>query len=187
LITLLDSTCVIVALLLDGWTSQNDISIFTVNGTWLDSNFKVYRACFDFYQIKGEHLGEHLAKIVYNIGKRLNILLKIISVTRDNALNNDTLCRYLYNKLSKEYNSFKDDLLCRGQFMRFDREDSQIQCLAHVLNLVYKDILKSLGSSTHIETKKFIERTVENSWKEITVPLASGNIYILKILVLWIA
>jgi len=48
LITLLDSTYVIVALSLDGWTSQNDISIFVVNGTWLNSNFKVYRACFDF-------------------------------------------------------------------------------------------------------------------------------------------
>jgi hypothetical protein len=33
LIDLLDRSCITVALSLDGWTSQNNLSIFAINGT----------------------------------------------------------------------------------------------------------------------------------------------------------
>ncbi|PMD55495.1 uncharacterized protein K444DRAFT_537556, partial [Hyaloscypha bicolor E] len=47
-------------------------------------------ACLDFIKIKGTYSGKNLTQIIYKRGKKLGILHKIISLTRDNAKNNNT-------------------------------------------------------------------------------------------------
>jgi hypothetical protein len=49
-----------------------------------------------------------------------------------------------------------------NKFMRFKREASKINCLAHVDNLVVKAILKSLGSSTYKDAVAFLDRVSDN-------------------------
>jgi hypothetical protein len=49
----------------------------------------------------------------------------------------------------------------RGASMRFEGENSQIRCFAHILNLICKAILKSLGSSTHTDAVAFLNRVAE--------------------------
>ena len=71
--------------------------------------------------------------------------------------------------------------------MRFKGEESYIRCFAHVLNLVVKDMLAFLGSSTHKDATAFLDRVAKAKWKKITVPGAARVIAILRILVLWIA
>jgi hypothetical protein len=71
--------------------------------------------------------------------------------------------------------------------MQFKGENSRIRCFAHVLNLVVKDILNVLGSSTHKDTSDFLDRVAKAKWKKITLPGAAGVIYRLQTLVLWIA
>jgi hypothetical protein len=93
---LLEQTCSTIALSLDGWTSQNSLPMLAINGTWLGPNFQQYRACLEFIEIKVTYSGENLATIVYRTLKRLGILQKLLTITGDNAYNNDTLCRYLY-------------------------------------------------------------------------------------------
>jgi hypothetical protein len=46
--------------------------------------------------------------------------------------------------------------------MRFKGEQSLIDCLAHVDNLICKAILESLGSSTHKEASEFLDRVRAN-------------------------
>ena len=186
LVDLLKRTYSTVALSIDGWTSLNDLSMLAVNGTWAGPDIKLYRACFEFIEVQGAHLGENLAHYIYNIGKRLDILPKILTITGDNASNNDTICRHLANMLETEFDRFLDDLQLRGQSMRFKGENSQIGCFGHINNLVVKAILKSLGSSTHKDAVSLLNRANDYGWKEITVPLASGNIVILRLVVLWI-
>jgi hypothetical protein len=41
--------------------------------------------------------------------------------------------------------------------MHFHGEDSYIRCLAHVINLIYKAILKELKASTHKEAKAILD------------------------------
>ena len=70
--------------------------------------------------------------------------------------------------------------------MRFKGKDSQIRCFAHILNLVCTAVLKNLGSSTHKEAVGFLDR-IENKWDKITIPSYSGDVTILRLVVLWIA
>lgn len=183
---LLDRTCATIAISLDGWTSQNGKSYLAINGTWLGPDFMTYKACLEFIQIKGSHSGENLAETVYKTGKQFSILQKIITITGDNASNNDTLCRHLYQRLSRKFDDYMEEHPIRGEPMRFQGEQSQIRCFAHILNLVCKAILKSLGSSTHKDAVGFLDR-VENKWDKITIPGALGDIAILRLVVLWIA
>jgi hypothetical protein len=69
--------------------------------------------------------------------------------------------------------------------MRFKGEESKINCLTHVENLVVKAILKSLGSSTHKDAYAFLNRVKEKGWETITMPMALGDIAVLHIVVLW--
>ena len=68
--------------------------------------------------------------------------------------------------------------------MRFKGDTSLIDYLAHVDNLVIKVILKSLGSSTFKDVVEFLDRVKEYSWKDIIILIASGDIAILRIIVL---
>jgi hypothetical protein len=47
-------------------------------------------------------------------------------------------------------------------------------------------ILKSLGSSTFKDVVEFLDRVKEYGWKDITMLMASGDIAVLRIMVLWI-
>lgn len=184
LVNLLERTCSTVALSINGWTSLNDLSILAVNGTWAGPDIKLYRACFEFIEVQGAHLGENLAYYIYDMGKRLNILPKILTVTGNNASNNNTACRHLENMLETEFDKFLDNLQLRGQSMRFEGESSQIGCFGHINNLIIKAILKSLDSSTHKDAVSLLNRANDFSWKEITIPLASGDIAVLRLVVL---
>ncbi|KAH8797597.1 hypothetical protein F5882DRAFT_234925, partial [Hyaloscypha sp. PMI_1271] len=115
-------------------------------------------AYFDFIEIKGVYSGKNLAKIVFSRGKKLGILYKIISLTRDNAKNNDTCARYLYKIIEYLYNNHLDLIPIHNKEIRFKGEESLINYLTHVNNLVYKAILESLGSSTHKDASDFLNR-----------------------------
>jgi hypothetical protein len=71
--------------------------MLAMNSTWASLNIKIYKAYLDFIKIQGTHLGKNLAQSVYKRGKKLKILHKIISITRDNASNNNTYARHLFS------------------------------------------------------------------------------------------
>jgi hypothetical protein len=82
--------------------------MFAINGKWAGPNIKIYQACLDFIEIKGNHLGKNLAKIVFNQGKKLNVLYKIISLMRDNASNNNTCACHLHKMMEYLYDDHLD-------------------------------------------------------------------------------
>ena len=58
--------------------------------------------------IKGNYSGKNLVKLVFNRGKKLNILYKIISLIGDNTSNNDTCARHLYKMMEYLYDDYLD-------------------------------------------------------------------------------
>ena len=90
-----------VAVSLDGWTSQNNYSVLAINVSFLGLDFQVYQRCIEFIEIKGSHSGKNLAKIVEKALNKHDLLQKLLTITADNASNNDTLCRYLYTSLKR--------------------------------------------------------------------------------------
>jgi hypothetical protein len=131
--------------------------MLAINGSWAGPDMKVYKACLDFIEIKGSYSGENLVYYVYKRCKKLGILYKILTLTRDNASNNDTAAWYLYKKLSYVYDDHLEKNLIRDESMRFQGEASKIDCLAYVDNLIVKAILKELGSSTYKDAVAFLD------------------------------
>jgi hypothetical protein len=102
-----------IALSLDGWTSQNSLPMLAINAHWMSSAFQQYRACIEFVGIEGSHSGENLANIVATVLERFHISDKVMTITADNASNNDTLHRYLYQKLSQRYDEYLSETIIR--------------------------------------------------------------------------
>jgi hypothetical protein len=136
--------------------------MFAINGKWAGPDIKIYQACLDFIKIKAAYSGRNLAQIVYKRGKKLYILHKIISLTGDNAKNNNTCAWHLYKLIGYIYNKHLDLMPVHDKFIRFKGEASKIDCLAYVDNLVIKAILKSLGSSTYKDAVAFLDRVSDN-------------------------
>jgi hypothetical protein len=130
-----------VAISLDGWTSQNNYSVIAINTSFLGPNFEVYKRCIEFIEIEGSYLGENLARIVERALHKHGLLQKLLSITADNTLNNDTLCRYFYNSMARKYDNHLEEFPSREGTMRFKGEDSQVRCFGYILNLVVKAIL----------------------------------------------
>jgi hypothetical protein len=84
------------------------------------------------------------------------------------------------------YDEYLNLMPIHDKSMRFRGEASKINYLAHVDNLVMKAILKSLGSSTYKDAVAFLDRVSDNGWNKVTLPLVSGDIAVLRIVVLWI-
>ncbi|KAJ5537463.1 hypothetical protein N7494_006942 [Penicillium frequentans] len=100
-----------IALSLDGWTSQNSLPMLAINAHWMSSAFQQHRACIGFVEITCNHSGENLANIVATVLERFHISDKVMTITADNASNNDTLHRCLFQKLcQREACDFLDDV-----------------------------------------------------------------------------
>jgi len=80
-----------------------------------------------------------------------------MSLTRDNAKNNDTYARHLHKIIRYIYDKYLNLMPIHDKLMRFKGEASKINYLAHMDNLIMKAILKSLGSSTYKDAIAFLD------------------------------
>ena len=78
----------------------------------------------------------------------LQLEKKLLTITADNASNNETLASELYFNLSEKYASDDSSSSSDGR-LRFQGVDSYIRCLAHILNLIVKDMLMAMKSRDH--------------------------------------
>lgn len=76
---------------------------------------------------------------LWNMLAELQLEKKLLTITADNASNNETLASELFFNLSEKYAS-DDSSSSSGARLRFQGVDSYIRCLAHILNLIVKDM-----------------------------------------------
>ncbi|KAJ5318500.1 hypothetical protein N7476_004920 [Penicillium atrosanguineum] len=148
LIDELTRTCSTIALSLDVWTSKNHKAILGVIGHWVSTDFKYQERVLEFTELAGSHSGENMAETLQKMLVELQIEEKLLTITADNASNNETLVSELYFNLLEKYNSEDSNLPDKGR-LRFQGIDSYIRCLAHVLNLIVRDILSRMKSGDH--------------------------------------
>jgi hypothetical protein len=135
---------------LDGWTSSNDISFLAVIGHWLTEDFVYKEVVLEFKEIEGSKSGENMGRIVLDLLYELDIECKLISITGDNASNNETLIEEVEAGLHEQ---FQDT----SKTLRFHGQDSYIRCIAHVLNRIVNKILETLKSGNWKSVEKSIE------------------------------
>jgi hypothetical protein len=139
----LAQTCDSIAIALDTWTSDPQLSILAVVGHWITPSFERRRSAPRFRRASETTFGRE-----YGGGPRdaprARSGAELLTITGDNAGNNGTMCNTLYAELSKVYDDEDGNFRLRP-LMRFHGCASFIRCLAHIINLICKDILTQLG------------------------------------------
>ncbi len=154
----LDINCVLISFTLNMQTSLNRKPIFAIIGHQYTLDFKEREEVLEFIQVKGEHTGERLVEITMKLLEELKVKHKLFAIIGNNASNNSTLCYYLFQRLREEYDDQPSPIRPRIQFYR---KLSFIRCLAHMINLIYKDVLSSLKAGSTIKAKKTLD-----SWEK---------------------
>jgi len=94
-------------------------------------------ALFKFIALKGVHSSENIAGITFGSLNHLGVLEKLLAITADNALNNNTLVKHLHRQLLTLFDNEVDFEFGNIQpIMRFQGKHHRIRCIAHVLNLI---------------------------------------------------
>src|SRR5579871_4152651 len=175
-----------VAFSLDVWKAPNGKYIFAIIVHWTTEDFIDRQIVLHFGHLKGSHTGENLARETLAVLKLFNIEHKLVAITGDNASNNPTLCRQLYKLLSKDFTSKTTTTPYDSRkLMQFKGEQSFVRCLAHILNLIAKAILKALNAGSHKDAKKLIYEMAEKRIETFTNTPRSA-IARLRLTVLWI-
>ena len=177
LLSLLATTCQTIALSLDVWTSKNSKPILGVIGHWLDSDFHYQERVLEFAEMHGAHTEENMADLLGSTLGELGIEHKILTITADNATNNESLMSELYFNLKEKFLGVGEK-----DAFHFQGADSYIRCLAHVLNLIVSDILSALKSGDHKTAVNACDLMQEN--KDIGMHSVLSR---LRIMSLWIA
>ncbi|KAF7776710.1 hypothetical protein Agabi119p4_5103 [Agaricus bisporus var. burnettii] len=112
----------------DAWTSPNNIPYMAVSAH-LRKDGKPVSLLLDFVEVSKSHTGLNLALEFVEILKNFGIEKKLLAITCDNASNNDTMV----TEMSARIDVFRGD-------------QSRVRCLAHIINLVVKSILKQFDS-----------------------------------------
>jgi hypothetical protein len=183
----LGANCRTIALSLDVWTSEHQLAILGVIGHWITPGFDRREELLEFTEIQGPHSGENLAEIVLTMLDELEIAPKLLTITGDNAGNNGTLCEALQSELLKTYDD-KDDPFRMKPLMRFRGRESFIPCLAHVINLICKEILVTLKAGSIREAKALLDEiATQREPSFASTHTTKSAVVKIRLLTLWIA
>uniref|UniRef100_T1IT56 BED-type domain-containing protein n=1 Tax=Strigamia maritima TaxID=126957 RepID=T1IT56_STRMM len=138
----------------DCWTSPNGIFFLGITCHWITEKWEYQSVLLDFIQLKGKHTGINIADAFMNTLTDFNITSKILSITTDNASNNDTFVA-----------SFTDK---HNELTLFDlnsitfTKDHHVRCFAHIMNLSVQSFLSSLLISLPINEDFELEADPED-------------------------
>lgn len=104
---------------LDYWTSPFQQAFMAITGYFLDQDWNYCEVLLGFEHLYGSHTGENLSKTVLRILTDHGITDRVLSVTTDNATNNNTLMINIQETIQSQ--SQADILIFR------------IPCVAHVI------------------------------------------------------
>lgn len=152
-----------ISITMDIWTSKNFLSFLAIRAHWISIEWEYKTQLLDFSYIE-DHSGSNQNCIFLQCMSRYDInLSKILAITMDNATSNDT---------------FISSLRLHGSLNGVDISvaENQVRCLAHILNLVVQDILKSLNVPLIVNTEDDITEEVSESFSYIF--LISSSIFI---------
>ena len=138
-----------IALTTDLWTSNQTLSYMCLVAHFIDKNWNMQVRVLNFVELDPPHSGNVIAQAVFECVAAWNIEEKIISITLDNASNNDKAIRNLKAKFT-----------ARGSYW-FVAKYFHVRCCAHIINLVVTDGTATISHlTTNVrETVKYIKKS----------------------------
>ncbi|KAJ5267276.1 hypothetical protein N7478_010084 [Penicillium angulare] len=135
---------------LDCWTSPFQQAFMAVTGYFLDQKWNYCEVLLGFEHLHGSHTGENLSKTVTQLLADHGISDRVLSVTTDNATNNNTLMTGVQDTLQAQCSRRSDPLIFR------------VPCIVHVIQLSLTELLgklKAAPSNKQIDLEWSDERT----------------------------
>ena len=131
---------------LDCWTSPFQQAFMAVTGYFIDNNWNYREILLGFLPLHGTHSGANLSTYIIELFQKHNILDRVLSITTDNASNNNTLIQSTQESL---------------QSLELNDQTSiiRIPCVAHVIQLCLKQLLGQIKANPKNET-------TEREWTE---------------------
>lgn len=118
---------------LDCWTSPFAQAFMAVMGYFLNSDWNYCKVLFGFEHLHGSHTGAYLSETVIQIFQRHGIADRVLSITTDNASNNNTMIQGIQDMVQSQ-------ALCDTFIFR-------VPCIVHVLQLSLKDLLGKIRAN----------------------------------------
>jgi len=121
---------------LDEWSSSNRLSFLIIMKFYYIEFWKYWKVLLSFKQIKDKHIESNLSSITEWILQELDIQDWVTTVITNNVSNNDVMMTAL------------------DETLQTFSATSHLSCLAHVIQLAVKQLLKSLTLSFKNENEK---------------------------------
>ncbi|KAF7362862.1 Dimer-Tnp-hAT domain-containing protein [Mycena venus] len=121
----------------DTWTTRSMMFTFAGSiGSWITEDWELVERVLDFHPIEDkEHEGKYAGAAMARRLSELGVLEQLSAGVFDSATTNDVLMRTLSRILMEKFD------------IQFVPENSQIRCLAHVVNLVVQKFLATLNEA----------------------------------------
>ena len=123
-----------IALTTDLWTSNQTLSYMCLVAHYIDNDWKMQYRVLNFFELDPPHKGPVIGQAAYDCVAAWKIEDKIISLTLDNAANNDGAIRGLRARFAAR------------QGYAFNAKYFHVRCCAHIINLVVNDGTTALAS-----------------------------------------
>lgn len=116
-----------------------------ITGYFIDHDWDYCEVLLGFEHLHGSHTGENLSKTVTQILADHSISDRVLSVTTDNATNNNTLMLSIQDHLQSQHQS--------------DISIFRVPCIAHVIQLSLNELLGKLKAVP-------LNKEIELEWSE---------------------
>jgi hypothetical protein len=122
-----------ISVALDCWTSPFGQAFMAITGYFLDQDWNYCEVLLGFEHIQGSHTGAHLSETVIQIFQDHGITARVLSITTDNASNNNTMMEGVQEMVQSQALS--------------DTSIFRVSCIVHVIQLSLKDLLGKIKAN----------------------------------------
>jgi hypothetical protein len=119
-----------ISIALDCWTSPFKQAFMAITGYFIDQDWNYHEVLLGFEHLYGSHTGSNLSNTVIQILQHYKIADRVLSITTDNATNNNTMMIGIQETVQS--------LLQSGSSI------FRVPCIAHVIQLCLQELLGKL-------------------------------------------
>jgi hypothetical protein len=159
-----------VSIALDVWISFNHLTFLDITAYFIDCEFRFRKILIAFKSLSEQHTKKKLAETIINILQDYKLTRRLMTITANNASNNATLRKHLFEKLTK-------------MNVDWDSEIDIINCMIHVLQLFVIALLIALRVQVFNDdvnlkfdekslTEIFVAIFFENTLRKIVIHLS---------------
>jgi hypothetical protein len=139
---------------LDCWTSPFSQAFMAITGYFLDWEWNYCEVLPGFEHLLDSHTGTHLSETVIQILREHSIADRVLSITTDNATNNNTMMQAVQETVQSQ-------VLCNTSIF-------WVPCISHVIQLSLKELLGKIRANP-------LNREAESEWFDVRTELLQSK------------